>query len=38
MKHNLDEFSSTVLVCTLSLSKYSFVNTGLHTHVFGDAA
>lgn len=32
MKHNLDEFSSTLLLCTLSLSKYSCVSTALHTH------
>lgn len=39
MKHNLDEFSSTLLLCTLSLSKYSCVSTALHTHnVFGDVA
>lgn len=34
MKHSLDEFSSTLLLCTLSLSKYSFVSTALHTPTF----
>lgn len=34
MKHNLDEFSSILLLCTLSLSKYSCVSTALHTHTF----